>query len=183
LRRSAVLPLQHKEGLITAHARAGDHESSIGGKMTRHIVTTLGVALAFCCGAAHAAAVKSPVTTDYTKIKSIDTYSGDTTIFLENNPPGCEQGFWMRPGHARFKDNLKLIEDAAHQNTRVKIVGDSADLWKQLEERNCRLDKVSLEPVANPGTKADIDGENPVDERKVKEEEANKPLPPANEPR
>jgi hypothetical protein len=125
------------------------------------------------------------VTTEYSKIKSIDVYSGDTTVFLEKNPPGCEQGFWMRPGHAQFKENLKLIEDAAHQNTRVKIVGDKSDLWKQLAnpDRNCRLDKVSLEPVANPGAKADTDGENPVDERKVREEEeAKKSLAVPNQP-
>jgi hypothetical protein len=140
--------------------------------MVRNIVTTLGVVVVFGCASAHAAAVKSAVTTEYSKIKSIDTYSGDTTVFLEKNPKGCEQGFWMRPNHAGFKDNLKVIEDAAHQNTRVKIVGDSADLWKQLEDRNCRLEKVSVEPVATPGQKADTDGENPVDERKVREEQA-----------
>jgi len=141
----------------------------------RNIAGILSVALAFGCFSAQAAAVKSPVTTEFTKIKSIDTYSGDTTVFLEKNPPGCEQGFWMRPNQAGFKDNLKVIEAAAHQNTRVKIVGDGGDLWKQLEDRNCRLERVSAEPVAKPGQAADTDGANPVDERKVRaEEEAKK---------
>jgi hypothetical protein len=143
--------------------------------MDRYIAAiALSAALGLGCVAAQAAPVKKPVTTEFSKIKSIDTYSGDTTVFLEKNPPGCEQGFWMRPNHAGFKENLKVIESAAHQNTRVKIVGDGGDLWKQLEDRNCRLERVSVEAVPNPGTKADTDGEQPIDERKIKEEEAQK---------
>lgn len=33
------------------------------------------------------------VTTNYIKIKALNTYAGDTTVFLEQNPPQYEQGF------------------------------------------------------------------------------------------
>lgn len=120
------------------------------------------------------AAPASPITTEYSKIKSIDNYAGDTTVFLEKNPAGCEQGFWMRPTQAGFEGKLKMLENAAHQNSRIRIVEDGADLWKQLEERNCRLDTVMAEPVANIGTKADTDGEPPIDVRKEREDEAKR---------
>ena len=129
-------------------------------------------ALAFAGSAI--AAPASPITTEYSKIKSIDTYAGDTTVFLEKNPVGCEQGFWMRPTQTGFEDKLHTLEAAAHQNSRIMITGDGADLWQQLADRNCRLDTVVAEPIANIGTKADTDGENPIDVRKEREEEAKR---------
>jgi hypothetical protein len=135
---------------------------------------------AILCGTAALAfgpsAIAAPVTSDYSKIKQIDTYAGDTTVFLEKNPIECEQGFWMRPTQAGFKDKLSALEKAAHQNTRVKIKGDNADLWKQLDKPNCRLDTVEFEPVPNAGTKADLDGENPLDVRRERAEEEKRLL-------
>ncbi len=105
------------------------------------------------------------VTTNYIKIKTLNTYAGDTTVFLEQNPPQCEQGFWMRPNQEGFEAKLDVLEKAAHANARVKIVGNDAELWKQLDVANCRLESVEQEPVANIGSKADLDGDPPIDIR------------------
>lgn len=142
--------------------------------------------MAILCGTAalalSAAAVAAPVTTDYSKIVSIDTYSGDTTIALEKNPPGCPQGFWMRPDQPGFKDKLTVFEQAAHQNARVKVIGDDAHLWNQLDgskpdQRNCRVERVSFEPTPNIGARNDTDGAAPVDVRKERAEEEKLSIP------
>ena len=118
------------------------------------------------------AAQVSPVATGYSKIQSINTYASDTTVYLEKNPVGCEEGFWMRPNQVGFKEKLKTLEDAAHLNSRIQIVGDGNDLWKQKETRNCRLVSVTNEPVTNVGVNKDTDGETVVDGRKATDEMA-----------
>ena len=119
--------------------------------------------------AAASAGAADRVSTDFTKIKTINTYAGDATVSLENNPAGCEDGFWMPQTQL---EKLKIIEGAAHENSRVKIVGDPSQRWRQVEQRMCRLETVSREPMAKVGAVADTDGEKPVDIRKVKKEEA-----------
>ncbi len=116
-------------------------------------------------------AMAAPVTGDYTKITSIDTYSGDTTVFMEKNAVGCEKGVWMRPTQANFKENLNTIEQAAHQNSRVKITAEPNDRWKQVLEPVCRLVKVEMEPVANIGAVRDLDGAPPLEIRQQRTEE------------
>jgi len=129
----------------------------------------------FVCGsaalvlAAASVGAADKVTTDFTKIKTINTYAGDATVSLENNPAGCEDGFWMPQSQL---EKLKIIEGAAHENSRIKIVGDPGQRWRQVEQRMCRLETVSREPIPKVGAVADTDGENPVDIRKVKKEEA-----------
>jgi len=109
------------------------------------------------------------VVSDYSKIKTIGTYAGDTTVFLEKNPLGCEQGFWMRPDQAGFKEKLDQIEKAAHAKVRVKISGDGTDLWSQLELRNCRLESISMEPVTQAAPAPDNGTDDTVDTRKETE--------------
>jgi hypothetical protein len=130
----------------------------------------------FICGGAAfvvaaSAGAADMVTTDFSKIKTINTYAGDATVSLENNPAGCDDGFWMPQSQL---EKLKIIEGAAHENSRVKIVGDPAHRWRQVEQRMCLLQTVSREPVTKFGAVADTDGEKPVDVRKVKKEEAKR---------
>lgn len=107
------------------------------------------------------------VTTNYTKVKTLNTYAGDTTVFLEQNPAQCPQGFWMRPNLDGFEEKLDALEKAAHANQRVKITGNDTMLWPQLsaKDANCMLESVEMEPVANIGQHADLDGVPPDDIR------------------
>jgi hypothetical protein len=128
------------------------------------IVVIGGIAVV-AAGPSHAASIVS----DYAKIQTLDTYAGDTTVFLESNPAGCEQGFWMRPNHPGFAEKLDEIEKAAHANARVKISGDGSDLWPQLEERNCRLESITVEPISRVIPLAGNTPSEDVDIRKQKE--------------
>jgi hypothetical protein len=105
-----------------------------------------GVCAALICSAATAKTVES----GYDEITYYDQYSGDTLVFLKNNPAGCEQGFWLRPSHGQFKDNIAKIEKAMHAHARVKIAGNDAQRWKQTEDNRCRLQSVSVEQIARP---------------------------------
>jgi len=129
--------------------------------MTKVLNILAGVAAVSLMAALPASAAS--VVSDFSKIQQIDTYAGDTIVFLSNNPAGCEQGFWMRPTQEGFEDKLDKVEKAAHAQARVKVSGDASDLWNQLEERNCRLQTIEVEPVANvTGAEA-----KPVDIRNI----------------
>jgi hypothetical protein len=128
--------------------------------MTKVISILAGAAAVSLLAALPASAAS--IVSDYSKIQQIDTYAGDTIVFLSNNPAGCELGFWMRPTQDGFEEKLDKVEKAAHAQARVKVSGDGSDLWNQLEERNCRLESIEVEPVAH------VTGEEkPVDLRNI----------------
>jgi len=108
--------------------------------------------------AASSVANAKTVKSEYAQITNFDHYAGDTTVFLDKNPPGCEQGFWLRPTHKGFTDNERQIKDAVHMNARVQISGDDQQRWKQTLENRCRLVSIDVEPVAQPLA----EGEAPV---------------------
>jgi outer membrane lipoprotein-sorting protein len=126
------------------------------GTVMKKFTVLLCVAVLSVGGAASAKPIKS----DFGQIASIDQYSGDTLVFLENNPPECEAGYWMRPTHAGFKSNLSVIEKAVHAKSRVKVVGNDSERWSQTVDKRCRLQSITVEPVSNlpvPQVTSDID--------------------------
>jgi hypothetical protein len=114
--------------------------------MKKHLIFALGGAALVLGSGVHAAA---PVVSGYAQIKTLDSYSGDTVVFLETNPVGCDQGFWMRPDQPGFKANLDAITKAAHAKARVKIEGNAAEMWPQMDVDRCRLQSVEVEPIAH----------------------------------
>jgi len=147
--------------------------------MTKNI-TMLSAAVLFAASSAFAA----PITSDYAPIKQVDTYSGDTIVFLEKNPAGCEQGFWMRPTHEGFKENLDGVTKAVHSNARVKVSGNSDEMWPQMELNRCRLDTLEVEPVAHVPPSNVIDTTDPkalnniTDPSAVNDPLVTRPAPP-----
>ncbi len=99
------------------------------------------------------------VTSEYAQIKNFDHYAGDITVFLDKNPPGYEQGFWLRPTQKGFVHNERQIKDAVHVNARVQIAGDDQQRWKQTQEKRCRLISITMEQIMNPIE----DGQAPVE--------------------
>jgi hypothetical protein len=113
--------------------------------MKTSLVILMGAAaVAFTATAVAAKTVQST----YGEITYLDQYSGDTLVFLENNPAGCEQGFWMRPSHAKFKSNLALVEKAVHSKARVKVAGNDEQRWPQTVDKRCRVQSITVEPVS-----------------------------------
>src|SRR5262249_31409045 len=110
--------------------------------------------------AASSVACAKTVKSEYATIVNFDHYAGDETVFLEKNPPGCEQGFWLRPTHKGFTENERQIRDAVHMNARVQISGDDQQRWKQTEDNRCRLTSIKMEAVMQPLK----DGETPIGE-------------------
>jgi len=127
------------------------------------------------------AASAGMVTTDYVKVKTLNQYAGDTTVFLEKNPAQCEQGFWMRPNQEGFEEKLDALEKAAHSNTRVKITGNTSVLWPQLEQANCLLESVDVEAAAASAS-TDLDGLPPDDIRHLDKSEEDGLVPPKGDP-
>jgi len=95
-----------------------------------------------------APAWSKPVSSAFGQVTNFDQYSGDTLVFMENNPAACAQGFWMRPTHPGFKDNLAELEKAIHSKARVKLTGNDEQRWPQTEDLRCQLQSVTVEPVS-----------------------------------
>lgn len=113
------------------------------------------------------------VKSEYAQITKFDHYAGDVTVFLDKNPPGCEQGFWLRPTHQGFVYNERQIKDAVHVNARVQIAGDDQQRWKQTDDSRCRLTSIVVEPEMQPLK----EGQAPVQETNSDDTAANPPNP------
>lgn len=119
--------------------------------MNKSVMIFVGVAsLALSAIVGTTAAVAKTVKSDYAEITYLDQYSGDTLVFLASNPRGCEQGFWMRPSQAKFKENLAVVMKAVHSKARVIVAGNDEQRWPQTEDKRCRVQSITVEQVSNP---------------------------------
>ncbi len=68
----------------------------------------------------------------------------------------------MRPTHADFKAHLSEVNKAAHSAARVKVKGDSSEMWPQMELNRCKLDSIEVEEVAHVVPTKEINTDDPA---------------------
>ena len=68
-----------------------------------------------------------------------DFGTGDVVVIVQNPPPACQHGFWIRMTDAGAKTTYALVLSAYQAKTNLRMGGYDNELWPGSSGKYCRM--------------------------------------------